>query len=122
MATDEAFFVAQSTTGLGKALWVTDGTASGTRQIQAANTGIAGLNPDSLAVSATGTRTTAPSTVAGPVPTAPSGPVTVTSAPSTVPPKVRVTAAGAAVTVLSAAGSVDSSTVCADAGAGAAST
>ena len=55
MATDEAFFAAQSTTGPGKALWITDGTASGTRQIQVAGASSLGLDPDDLVVSASGT-------------------------------------------------------------------
>ena len=55
MAADEALFVAQSATGPGRALWITDGTASGTRQIQVANASPTGLNPANLAVSATGT-------------------------------------------------------------------
>jgi ELWxxDGT repeat protein len=52
--TGVALFVGRNTTGLGEALWITNGTASGTRLIQVANTGIAGLNSDSLAISATG--------------------------------------------------------------------
>lgn len=54
MGADEAFFVVQDSNNKG-ALWVTDGTAAGTHQVQVAGASFLGLNPYSLAVSASGT-------------------------------------------------------------------